>query len=292
MRLCSASWREPSSHSLAGSSPVGPCRGRSGWCRSRAGVKEGWPAAIDGRQSRWHVDLSLARRITEGPIAWLSYPVILLAGMLVADLLRVWTGEPNMTVQVLLLAIYVLLIFPGQMTARLSHFDPLPVSRRVLFAALVLGCGAGRIAVIALDEPRDLVELAQWEQGYTVRVPARYLEIAWNGRPPTFLDPWRERVEPVPFALFRGSRLGLYCPFPVIAESSPQLFALQIRRAVEAVYGQTIPATEIRERYLDVDGVDVDGDDRVVPRGPGMSLLADHPVATARPSREERDPRP
>ncbi|MCP3962197.1 MAG: hypothetical protein GY719_30510 [bacterium] len=247
---------------------------------ARRSVERDWAAAVTGRRAAWRRNLDLVRWVAGGPIAWFAYPMIFFAGMLIADLLRAWTGEPDMTVQNLLMAIYVLLTFSGLMTARLPLFDPLPVSRRLLLAALVLpnlaalilGYGAGRIAVAALDEPRDLVEMAEWKEGYFVRVPARYLEIAWDGRPPELGAPWGEGLEPMLFPLYRGGRAGLYSPFPVSAGSSPELWAFQIRRAVEAVYGRSIPEAEIRERYLEVDG-----EGRVVPRGEGLTLLADHP---------------
>ncbi len=246
----------------------------------RRSAERDWAAAVTGPRARWRRGLDLVRWVVGSPIAWFAYPMIFFAGMLTADLLRAWTGEADMTVQNLLLAIYALLTFSGLMTVRLPHFDPLPISRRLLFAALVLpilaalvlGYGAGRIAVAALEEPRDLVEMAQWQAGYYVRVPARYLEIAWDGRPPELGAPWGESLEPLLFPLLRGSRVGLYSPFPVSAGSSPELYAFQIRRAVEAVYGRSIPAAEIRERYLEVDG-----EGRVVPRGEGLTLLADHP---------------
>ncbi len=232
--------------------------------------------------------LVLAHWVAGGPVAWLAYALIFFAGMLVADLLRALTGEPDMTIQNLLTAIYALLAFSGLTAVRLPCFDPLPISRRWLFAALVLPClaaliagyGAGRIAVAALEEPRDLVGLARWQDGYYVRVPARYLEIAWDGRPPEVGAPWGESLEPMLFPLIRGGRAGLYSPFPVTAASSPELYAFHIRRAVETVYGRSIPESEIRERYLAVDG------EGVVPRGEGLTLLADHPDL------EPRDPGP
>lgn len=261
--------------------PLAAETGAAGDGRRDAGrrIEAGW-AAVGGQPSRWRRGLDLVRWVAVGPVAWLAYPMIFFAGMLVADLLRAWTGEDDMTAHNLLMAVYVLLVFAGLMTVRLPHFDPLPICRRRLFAALVvpslaaliLGYGAGRFAVAALDERRELVEMAQWEQGYYVKVPVRYLKIDWDGRPPAFAAPWGETLEPLLFPLFSGSPVGLYSPFPVSAASSPELYALQIRRAVEAVYGRTITEAEIEERYLEVDG-----DGRVVPRGEGLTLIADHP---------------
>jgi hypothetical protein len=47
--------------------------------------------------------------------------------------------------------------------------------------------------------------------------------------------------------------------------------ALQISRAVEAVYGRRIATSEIRERYLEIEG------DEVVPKGDRLTLRADYP---------------
>ncbi len=242
------------------------------------GRRAAWPAA--NRRTGWRRGLILVNWVAGGPVAWLAYTLIFFAGMLVADLLRALTGEPDMTVQNLLTAIYMLLTFSGLMAARLPHFDALPISRRWLFAALVVPClaaltlgyGAGRIATAIIEEPRDLVGLASWHEGYYVRVPARYLEVAWDGRTPAIGAPWGESLEPMLFPLVRGGRAGLYSPFPVSAGSSPELFAFHIRRAVETVYGRSIPESEILERYLELDD-----DGRVMPQGDGLTLLADHP---------------
>ena len=242
------------------------------------GRRAAWPAA--DRRAGWRRGPRLVSWVAGGPIAWLAYTLIFFVGMQVADLLRALTGEPDMTVQNLLTAIYVLLTFSGLMAVRLPHFDALPLSRRWLFAALVVPClaalilgyGAGRIATAIIEEPRDLVGLASWHDGYYVRVPARYLEIAWDGRPPAIGAPWGESLEPMLFPLVRGGRAGLYSPFPVTADSSPELFAFHIRRAVEAVYGRSIPESEIRERYLELDS-----EGRVRPRDDSLTLLADYP---------------
>ncbi len=128
---------------------------------ARRSAESDWAAATP--RSRWRRDLDLVRWVAGGPIAWLAYPAVFFAGMLVADLLRTLTGETDLTVHNLLLAVYVLLAFSGLMTVRLPHFDPLPVSRRLLYAALVLpslaafvlGYGAGRITAVVLEPPRD-----------------------------------------------------------------------------------------------------------------------------------------
>ena len=71
--------------------------------------------------------------------------------------------------------------------------------------------------------------------------------------------------------LFKGSRIKVFSPFSTPRESSATFVALQLSRAIEAVYGRAIPAEIIRYRYL------IDTEEGVELKEEGMPLLRDYP---------------
>ena len=64
-----------------------------------------------------------------------------------------------------------------------------------------------------------------------------------------------------------------YSPFSASAENSADFVAWQISRAVEAVYGRSIPYEEIRERYLET----TPGGGASLRDPGGLTLLEDYP---------------
>jgi len=124
---------------------------------------------------------------------------------------------------------------------RMTPFDSLPISRRVLwahtFGSAVLAVLIGVLAAHLVSR----VDPSKWTpihvQTCCVEVPWEYLEIAPDGIPPTITAPWGESITPTPQPLWRGKRPALYDPYEVTAESSPRFVEHQIHRAVAAVYG-------------------------------------------------------
>jgi len=124
---------------------------------------------------------------------------------------------------------------------RMTPFDPLPISRRALWAhtfgpvALAVVIGALIAQVVYRANP------TRWSaihfQSCSLEVPWEYLEIAPDGAAPTVTAPWGESLTPATDPLWRGRRPALYDPYEVTAESSPRFIEFQIRRAVAAVYG-------------------------------------------------------
>jgi hypothetical protein len=172
--------------------------------------------------------------------------------------------------------------------ARLRVLDPLPVSRRRLFAlvltpALVAsGVGYGVTELIGRqsldDEP--LVGLRRHRSGYYVHVPARFNEIAWAGVAPAVSAPWGESYPAWQAHLVRGLAPTTYAPYHAPKESSLDFVALQLSRGIEKVYGRKIPFEEIRDRYLKVDARGA-----VLPRDADFRLLEDYPGLAAAPPR-------
>jgi hypothetical protein len=199
------------------------------------------------------------------------------------------------------LTAYLLFVILAAPMAQLHLLDPLPISRRVLCAHLLvpgllitsLGYGIGRIVITARSESTDRVLFQETHRdGFCppyplpaamVRVPTEYCRIAWDGEPPENRSPWGESHEPWGLPVYRGSRAFFYSPYSASEGSSVEFVALQISRAIEAVYGESVAPEEIRERYLDVDP-----EGKVVPRqAGGLSLLQDYPGWEARPERSQ-----
>ena len=168
----------------------------------------------------------------------------------------------------------------------LCLLDPLPFTRRQLFAFLalpILVCmGLGYVADSLSENyfglKSELVRFeklpwAQEENGiHYVMVPWENFEIAWDGSVPLTTSPWGETQAVYSEPLIKGSRARLYKQFTTDENSSLDFVAWQIGRAAFTVYGQEVPWEQIRDRYLTIDS-----QGRVVPVAGGMTLRADRP---------------
>jgi hypothetical protein len=209
-----------------------------------------------------------AQLVRMSVVVWLGFPFIFLWAMLVAGLIEEAEIFRFMFVA---MSAFVLFCFLAAPMAQLHIVDALPVSRKLLFGFLILpplgvfalGYGAGRIAVAAREDPTTSIEFQQDasrlgppypEEAPMVRVPVEFFGIAWDGQPPANDSPWGESQPAWRIPLYEGSRAVLYSPFSTLADSSPEFAALQISRAVEAVFGETVAPGEILDRYLEVDG--------------------------------------
>lgn len=162
---------------------------------------------------------------------------------------------------------------------RLYVLDALPISRHRIFAVFVVtalvclaagyGVGVG-IGAAAGDFPPQ-IKLEAVDCCSRIQIPHEYRQIAWDGTIPPSIAPWGEEALPVGIPLFKGGGASSYSPFDIAPDSSVDFVAWQLGRAVEAVYGETIAAGVIRDRYL---AVGPEG--RVQPRNQGFGLLEDH----------------
>ena len=220
-----------------------------------------------------------------------GYPFILLWGVLVsgvafAEDFRYW---------MLFLTAYLLYAFLPAPMVQLYALDSLPISRRRLFAFIVLpllilmslGYGAGWTLGRFLKEPAPQVRFQEAVseslvppypfQPAMVRVPVEHCRVAWDGKPPESGSPWGESHPAWTIPLIKGGTAVLYSPFSTPEGASPEFVALQISRAVEAVYGRSLEPSEIMRRHLEVDDQGV-----VVPsKSVGLTLLHDYPELTA-----------
>ncbi len=186
------------------------------------------------------------------------------------------------------LTLYTLVATLGAPLARLYVLDPLPVSRKYLFAFVVLppllilsaGYTAGRIGMRTLSAPAPSIEFTReaapgmfpsYPLDYpTVRVSSRFSRIAWDGEVPDNGSPWGESHAPWKTPLFRGSRITLYSPFSTPEDCSADFVALQLSRAAREIYGADISPGDLRARYL------MGTDTGVELREGGLSLLHDY----------------
>ena len=228
----------------------------------------------------------------------LSMPILLLFGVFLSGLFAT-AFDPDLDKILypsIAMAWYILLTLAWAPARNLRFVDPLPVSRNSVFATLVLpavvmilaGYGGGRLGTTLLGTtlfrttlfgtPAERITFEEVDSHYYVLIPWGECEITWDGSRPRVSSPWGESHQVATVVTpFRGSRAALYSPFSTPEGSSLDFVALQISRAVEAVYGGSIPPEEIRDHYLRVDGAG-----EVVPMRAGLTLLADYPELRSR----------
>ncbi len=241
-----------------------------------------WAGASASRGGR----LPLLIRLAAGPPLWRTFFSLLVFGVLfLSGLASAVTGNDALRLLFTPLVAAALLTAVAPWLAQVPCYDPLPISRRILFAvmvAAVLGSvaanyGIGRWATVAVERREARIQLLGRGQHLRLRLPLEYLEIARDGRPPEITTPWGETFTPPAHKPFAGSPAVLYSPFSLPRASSPEFVALQLAGAVEAVYGHRMAPREIRQRYLEV----TDGGVRF--RGGRFALLDDHPGLRPRP---------
>jgi len=210
---------------------------------------------------------------------WIALLFIAGLGFLMSGVLRAWEPDADVRLWIAAMTVYMLVAFFAPLTFRLPTLDPLPVSRRLLFALLVLpavlslmlGYAGGWLTQKYLGDTTRTVQYRVEMPHYWVSMPYANLEVAWDGEVPELTSPWGETHPASSSTVFKGSRAVLYSPFNTPDESSAPFEALLTSRAIESVYGTSIPHEEILERYFQVDADQVVG----LKRG-GLTLEEDY----------------
>jgi hypothetical protein len=232
----------------------------------------------------WFLLWVFYRSTTKVPLGpAIVFPILFGFGMVLAGFKRAVFGGDIIRFAFVILTAYILLAGSGLPPRKLFTFDPLPISRRRIFAAvtlplvivLSLGYAGGRIWAETRGGQRELIRLAEYDCCHYVQVPYEICEVSWDGRPVTITSPWGESVTPRADHLREGGQVYIYSPFATNDDSSLEFVALQISRAVEALYGRQIHPDEIADRYLTVGP-----DGFVVPKGDGLTLARDYPELT------------
>ncbi len=217
-------------------------------------------------------------KVPLGPV--IVFPILFGFGMVLAGFKRAVFGGDIIRFALVVLTAYILLAGSGLPPRKLFTFDPLPLTRRRIFAAvtlplvivLSLGYAGGRIWAETRAGERELIRLVQHDCCYHVQVPYEICEVSWDGRPVSITSPWGESITPRADHLRPGGQVYIYSPFATDENSSLEFVALQISRAAEALYGRTIPPNEIADHYLTTDP-----DGFVVATGDGLTLARDYP---------------
>lgn len=188
----------------------------------------------------------------------------------VAVLVVWWLMERSSWIQWPSLLVIVPLSLWGPMKSRLASaawLDPLPVSRRLLFAAvalpgllaLTLGIVGGELlgspptaetVDFKLECPGTRTDPSEFRCNRQVQVPRGYWRLSRLDTPPAVGSPWGETVRPPLHHLMSVGPWALYNPYAVGGGSSLEFVALQLSRAVRDVHGLQVPAEEIGRRYL------------------------------------------
>ncbi len=222
--------------------------------------------------------------------SFLGYPSVLAAGFGLSGFKHAAAGGEAIRFMLLAITAYMFVAFTALIPRRLFKVDPWPVSRARVFVAAVIpfvvalsiGYGVGVIWGDARASSRELIEFISFERGdsaHFVRVPVAHCKVSPDGVLPAVSSPWGEGAEPRPIPIWKDGVAAVYSPFAVDPDSSPEFVALQLSRAVSAVYGEDIAADELQARYLTRAS---DGSSRV--REGGMALTADYPELAPRPA--------
>jgi hypothetical protein len=212
--------------------------------------------------------------------SWFMFIFLGFVGMALSGIFDVWMDDVEVLRLIWLpFGAYGLFSLVGPLTYRLNSLDPLPIGRRLIFALLTLpallafclGYGFSAVVKETTDHGQNLVEYRIEKPYYWVDVPEGFFEIARDGEIPTLTSPWGESYIAWSAPLFRGSPTVLYSPFNTAEESSADFEAWLTSRAIESVYGVSVPWAEIRDRYFEVEGEQLAG----LATG-GFTLAADY----------------
>jgi hypothetical protein len=241
-----AVWRAlPSAFSLP-SAPVAAVAGSEPAhsdqpARPRAATETAAAAAEPPTLPRWIVSRTVFRELTNNVLSWLMMAYTFGVAVLCV---REYADGGNVALPLVIIAI--LMVPQVQFAAaRIDRLDPLPVSRRLMFAyiavpmllSILAGAALGRALVARAPERLAQVRFV----GCCVKVPHEYMEVTRSGSAPAVRAPWGETHTPDARPVLRGGSVALYNPYETGPSSSVRFVDWQLRRAVEAVHGIPVP---------------------------------------------------
>jgi len=294
---------------------------------SRASARESVAASTDQPRSRWRTYRTLFNILHTAPpwkqlTPWLVYGFGALMGFVSAGGIDRWMETGELRILYLPFGSYMLFAGIAILTYNLYRLDPLPIPRRTILAVLTLpglvffclGYAAGSWARLTSPSPSSMVNFnvqqvhveVDRDEGKGARptevrtmvwveVDPSFMGLTLSGEAPTLTTPWGESHEAWSEEIFKGSAAILFNPYNTSEETTPEFEALMLSRAIEDIYGRTIPPDELSDRYFAIER------DRLVSlkayrkagqehlRGTltrpiiGFPLLEDYPELTAPP---------
>ncbi len=190
-------------------------------------------------------------------VAALLFPCIILVGLALS-------GYDPRGLNSITLPVVVVTFMSGLLhysLGRMYMIEPLPVSRRLLHAYIVLpvlavtlfGYGIG-IAVGKGSAPTENLLFygeKRYDRSLDVRVPLEFWEIGWHGEPaPVVAECCDEPYAVWSTSLFEGSDIVLYSPYHTPPGSTPAFVSRQLSRAAERIFGEKLDPKEIESRYF------------------------------------------
>ncbi len=213
---------------------------------------------------RWTVLLATLRCLSTGVKDVAIYFFIVLFGFFIGGGMPAFLDSSSLRdlrYLYLPMVTYILASFLGPRLVSLHRLDPLPLSRRLLFAGLILptalvlaaSYGAGVLVASRVDPRIEYVNFQPVEKQsrWEVTVPLRVYRFARAGAAPVLTSPWGESHPAEGTPLFRGSATILYSPYGTPPGSSARFVAWQISQAARTVYGLAIPPEEVERRWLE-----------------------------------------
>jgi hypothetical protein len=190
---------------------------------------------------RWYLHWVLFRGLKRNVLIWFLLGIV--GASFAVATLEFFDGT-NAFLPFFFVVLYHLPLFQGAIE-NMTPYDPLPISRTVLWAHTVgpiafsaaLGVVIAVLIFAANPKPYTQIQFSSC----CVQVPWDYWEIARDGQVPTVTSPWGENHTPQAYPLWRDSAASLYNPYDSGPESSPRFIEYQMRRAAEAVYGVPVP---------------------------------------------------
>ena len=202
--------------------------------------------AVDDRKVRVPVlHRVLFRGLRTNILTWFFLFVIgASAGVVTAE----FFGGTNAILPFFFLAIYFLPALQASIEA-MSSYDSLPISRRLLWLHAVgpimfsAALGAGVSLMVFWLNPYPFTQIRYSDCCSTA--PWEYLKLSRDGNVPTVTSAWGESLTPTTYALWLGRSTVIYDPYEIGLESSQRFRELQLRRAVEEVYGAVVSETSV-----------------------------------------------
>jgi hypothetical protein len=193
----------------------------------------------------WTLFAGLKRNV----LIWIHLFLIIASATVVT--LEFFNGT-NAFLPLFFLMIYFLPVLQGS-TEGMTPFDSLPISRRVLWAHGAIPAIAAALLGIGIGLASFMVNPIAYSQivysDCCVKIPWEYLELSRDGQVPTITSAWGESFTPRANPLWSGQSIVIYNPYDSGPKSSPRFTELQLRRAIETVYGIPVPTALLESDY-------------------------------------------